>query len=207
MSHLILLGDSIFDNARYVPDGPSVIDQVRLALAENEVATLRAIDGAVADDVAAQLPDLPPDATHLVVSVGGNDALMTSHQLGEPAVDVGSALAAMREVASAFQRRYRAMLSAVLERNLPTAVCTIYDAIPGLGPGDLAGLALFNEIILREAARHSLAVGDLRLTCDEATDYSSVSVIEPSAAGGGKIARLLLRLFRSETAEGARVLW
>ena len=32
MSHLVLLGDSIFDNARYVPGGPAVIEQVRQSL-------------------------------------------------------------------------------------------------------------------------------------------------------------------------------
>ena len=32
MGHVILLGDSIFDNARYVPGGPSVIEQLRRAL-------------------------------------------------------------------------------------------------------------------------------------------------------------------------------
>ena len=32
MGHVVLLGDSIFDNARYVPDRPPVIDQLRQAL-------------------------------------------------------------------------------------------------------------------------------------------------------------------------------
>ena len=32
MAHLVLLGDSIFDNAAYVEGGPAVIDHVRLAL-------------------------------------------------------------------------------------------------------------------------------------------------------------------------------
>jgi hypothetical protein len=34
---------------------------------------------------------------------------------------------------------------------------------------------------------------DLRLICDERADYSAVSPIEPSAAGGGKIARAIAR--------------
>ena len=32
MSHVVLLGDSIFDNGRYVPGGPSVIEHLRKAL-------------------------------------------------------------------------------------------------------------------------------------------------------------------------------
>ena len=32
MSHVVLLGDSIFDNASYVPGRPAVIDQMRTSL-------------------------------------------------------------------------------------------------------------------------------------------------------------------------------
>jgi hypothetical protein len=43
MSHVVLLGDSIFDNARYVPGRPAVIEQVRQALPRPWQATLLAI--------------------------------------------------------------------------------------------------------------------------------------------------------------------
>jgi hypothetical protein len=45
MGHIILLGDSIFDNARYVPDRPPVIEQVRRSLQSGWRATLLAVDG------------------------------------------------------------------------------------------------------------------------------------------------------------------
>ena len=46
--------------------------------------TLAAVDGSQADDVAAQVSGVPSDATHLVLSVGGNDAIVrtaSSHGL------------------------------------------------------------------------------------------------------------------------------
>ena len=49
-------------------------------------------------------------------------------------------------------------------------------------------LSLFNDVIVREAARERLPVLDLRLVCDEPRDYSAVSPIEPSQHGGNKIA-------------------
>ena len=55
-------------------------------------------------------------------------------------------------------------------------------------------MAGFNEIILREAFRAKLPVIDLRLVCDRAADYSAVSPIEPSMAGGAKIAKLIAEL-------------
>ena len=54
--HLVLLGDSILDNAAYVPGGrPAVIDQVRSRLPEGWAATLLAVDGSVINDVYRQL--------------------------------------------------------------------------------------------------------------------------------------------------------
>ena len=59
--HVVLLGDSIFDNARYVPGGPSVIEHLRRVLPAAGRATLLAVDGAGAEDVARQVARLPAD--------------------------------------------------------------------------------------------------------------------------------------------------
>ena len=84
MAHVVLLGDSIFDNARYVPGRPAVIEQVRQALPGGWRASLLAVDGHVTGDVAGQLRGLPADATHLVVSAGGNDALGSGWVMDTP---------------------------------------------------------------------------------------------------------------------------
>jgi hypothetical protein len=78
MPHVVLLGDSIFDNAAYVAGGPDVIRQLRPKLPEGWRATLLAVDGAVTSGVPNQLARLPSDASHLAISVGGNDALRHS---------------------------------------------------------------------------------------------------------------------------------
>ncbi|HEY1387763.1 MAG TPA: GDSL-type esterase/lipase family protein, partial [Ktedonobacterales bacterium] len=76
MPHVVLLGDSIFDNQSYVQRGePDVIRQLRAHLPADWEATLLAVDGNVTADIRRQLAHLPTDATHLVISVGGNDAL------------------------------------------------------------------------------------------------------------------------------------
>jgi len=191
MRHVVLLGDSIFDNARYVPDRPPVIEQVRHALGGDWRATLLAVDGHITTDVARQLRNLPPDATHLVVSVGGNDALQDIAVLTEPVSTVGEALGLLHDVLRSFAGSYRAMLKLVADVGKPVAVCTIYDAIPGLGPAEQTALAGFNEVILREAIEAAIPLIDLRPVCNHASDYSHVSPIEPSVLGGAKIARLI----------------
>ena len=75
MNHIVLLGDSIFDNATYVKGGPAVIQQLQAKLPDGWNATLCAVDGSMVQDVQGQLSRLPKDATHLVLSAGGNNAL------------------------------------------------------------------------------------------------------------------------------------
>jgi hypothetical protein len=188
VSHVTLLGDSIFDNARYVPGGPPVVEQLRARLPRGWRATLLAVDGAVAADVPRQLARLPADTTHVVVAAGGNDALESGWVMDDPGLTAAGAFAALAEAQGRFHDDYRAMLRSVLAASRPTAVCTVYDAVPGLPRDKVAALSVFNDVILREAFRAGLPVLDLRLVCAEARDYSAVSPIEPSEAAGNKIA-------------------
>jgi lysophospholipase L1-like esterase len=194
MSHIILLGDSIFDNGVYVPGHPDVVKQLREVLPEGWKASLLAVDGAVTRSVAAQVARLPADATHLVVSVGGNDALGESHILGAGVRIVGEGVALLAEAQERFARSYSDMLQTVLSVGLPTALCTIYDT-PTTAPNQRiirTALAVFNDIITRAAFSEGLPLIDLRLICNEDEDYANP--IEPSAKGGAKMAAAIARL-------------
>lgn len=196
-NHLLLLGDSIFDNAAYVPGGLPVIEHLRQIIPSDWQATLLAVDGDVTIDVAGQTTGLPSTATHLVISVGGNDALQQLSVIREPVKSVGEALHHLASVRDYFRQDYRKMLWHVLGFNLPVAICTIYNSVPGLGGMEKTALALFNEIILQEAFMAKVPVIDLRLICNEHEDYSPLSPNEPSHTGGEKIARAIHSLMES----------
>ena len=98
MPHLVLLGDSIFDNAAYTANGPAVIEQVRKNLSTGWQASLLAVDGDTTSDVPQQLHRLQPDATHLILSVGGNDALNYLPQLEAPATSVKQGLVTLNRM-------------------------------------------------------------------------------------------------------------
>lgn len=55
-------------------------------------ATLLAVDGAVTRAMTQQVSRIPRDATHLVVSIGGNDALGNRDLLETPARSTADAL-------------------------------------------------------------------------------------------------------------------
>jgi hypothetical protein len=195
MKHVVLLGDSIFDNNAYVGDGPDVIVQVREALPDGWTATLAAVDGAITVDVKGQLKTMPADATHFVVSAGGNDALQEKALIEEKARSVAEVLDKLAKIKGAFTKDYGAMLDAVLARKLPAAVCTIYEARyadPTTRKIAAAGLSIFNDVIMRGAFARGVPVIDLRLIFDDDADYAND--IEPSVKGGAKIARAIATL-------------
>lgn len=191
MGHVILLGDSVFDNAAYVRGGPDVVKQLRPKLPFDWKASLLAVDGAVTREVASQLGHLPADSSHLIVSAGGNDALGASFLLGQSAGTVGEAVSLLEVAQQRFARDYEEMVEAVVARGLPTALCTVYDTPPSSPDQRIirTALAIFNDVITRSAFRRGLSLIDLRLICDEDEDYANP--IEPSVQGGEKMARAI----------------
>lgn len=188
MGHVVLLGDSIFDNAAYVRGGPDVVRQLRGRLPADWDSSLLAIDGAVTREVKRQLERLPKDASHLVVSTGGNDALGASFLLGQSVATVAEALSLLETAQHRFAEDYREMADAVAAAGLPAAFCTVYDTPPSSPDQRIVrtALALFNDVITRAAFARGAGLVDLRLICDRDEDYANP--IEPSVQGGGKIA-------------------
>lgn len=194
MPRVVLLGDSIFDNGAYVPGGPDVARQLRTELGGAWKVTLLAVDGAVMDDVSRQLGRLPADATHLVLSVGGNDALYHVGLL-EPGIGV-DVLARLADAAADFAPRYDAVLEAVRRQGLPLLACTIYEGNLGgsMQKRAIGGVAAFNDRIQRAALRLGVPVLELRDLTNEPADYANP--IEPSVQGGEKIARAIAQWAR-----------
>ena len=205
--HLVLLGDSILDNASYVPGRrPAVIDQVRSRLPEGWSATLLARDGSVIEDVLRwQLPNLPEDTSHLVLSVGGNDVLGEVRILCEPAATVGDALRLLLESGTRFAEAHRRLVRALRELGMPTVVCTIYNPCSdddAFQRAAVAALCLYNDAIIDNARRFRLPVIDLRIVCSEIADYANE--IEPSAMGGAKIAEAIRQVVTTHDFDAGR---
>jgi hypothetical protein len=190
--HVALLGDSIFDNADYTGGGPDVVTQLRRILPTGWEATLLAVDGACTEDVVRQLSGLPRQTSHLVLSVGGNDALAHGDLLEGPAASAAQVLGFLADAAGAFERRYRSVIGQLLEPGLPLTICTIYNGSfpdPEFQRIAATALCVFNDAILRVGFGRSLTIIDLRLVCCHPADYANP--IEPSSIGGEKIARAI----------------
>jgi hypothetical protein len=163
-------------------------------------ASLVAVDGSTSADLPDQLPAIPPDATDIVVSVGGNDAILNSDILDMAVSSTAQALTVFAQRRAAFESAYSAAIDATLRLNRPTTVCTIYNGNFGEEQARLTRMALtiFNDVIFRAAFARGLSVIDLGLVCTEPSDYANP--IEPSGAGGKKIAEAILATLGLQTA-------
>jgi len=190
--HIALLGDSIFDNSAYTAGAPDVVTHLRALLPPGWRASLLAVDGATSTDVPDQIPSVPADATHVVISAGGNDALLSMDLLDMPVASTREALLLFGARTGRFEQHYRVAISLALARRLPTTCCTIYNA--NLGPHEApvarVALMMFNDVILRVARELGASTIDLRLVCTQPEDYANL--IEPSDQGGLKIARAII---------------
>ena len=203
-NHIVLCGDSIFDNGSYVRGEPDVAEQVREQLPDSKV-TLLAIDGNVTKDVKDQLNNLPKDATHIFISIGGNDGYNRMDVFDESANTIGDAMGPLYELRNEFEIDYNKMLKNVLSYGVPTTLCSIYyPRYEELGLGRMreyfggktnrvpihkmamVGLSIYNDIITKEAFQAGLPLIDLRVLCNDDKDFANP--IEPSAIGGKKIA-------------------
>ncbi|HSK10169.1 MAG TPA: SGNH/GDSL hydrolase family protein [Vicinamibacterales bacterium] len=202
--HVALLGDSIFDNRAYTRGDPDVIGHLRRLLPPSWKTTLLALDGTTTGDVDEQVRRVPADASHLVLAVGGNDALMNSDLLRSPVASTAEALRLFADRAGAFEAAYRRAAAALLALGREVALCTIYNGNlePREAPLARVALAIFNDAIVRVAVEARVNLIELRLVCTEPADYANP--IEPSGQGGRKIAQAIADAVGAHDGRGRR---
>ena len=126
-----------------------------------------------------------------MVSIGGNDALHNSDLLSMRVDSSAEALHAFADRLAPFERAYESAIRHVLALGRPTVVCTIYNG--ALEPERAAvarlGIALFNDVILRNAMNLGLASWN----CAPSEPSDHANPIESSDQGGWKIARAVAR--------------
>jgi hypothetical protein len=211
MPKIVLLGDSAFDNERYVEEGSAVAEHLQRMLGKKREVELLAVDGAVVNNVPGQIDRIPADATHLFLSAGGNDALRLLPVLEQAADTVFDVLTKFSYLSAEFRRQYAELIEALKAKGLPLTLCTIYRGFPqdGFYFSDEAhyecaqmALRFFNDAIISEAIESRLPLIDLRHVVNESDDY--VQSIEPSARGGRKIALAISRLLAAHNFEANR---
>jgi len=192
MSRIILLGDSIIDNGVYVREGePDVTKQLQARLPRRTVIK-RAVDGAVAADVLRSQVNGLESSDHVILSVGGNDALQHRDILEiAGALNASDVLIRFWTIQKAFRQTYAALLERIARAGSKTLVLTVYNpnfAEYGEAFQRMAesGVSIFNDVIQQEAHARAFNILELRSLFTDMADYANP--IEPSMIGGAKLA-------------------
>jgi len=196
--HIVLAGDSIFDNDGYVLGEAGVIEQMRKSIPTSWSVYKIAVDGDCIRHVCDQLENLPTNCTDLVVSVGGNDARQHTNLLKQVRAP-SDLLDLMSGPLDAFRTKYGEMLDAISTLSVRLHVCTIYTAVPFEDPiwQQYAPIAIsaFNAVIAEEATSRTIPIFRLEKVCTQEGDFAAISPIEPSSQGGQKIVDHILSAF------------
>ena len=134
---------------------------------------------------------IPAGVTHIGICIDGGWAIETSGLLQGYALTIGEALDALARAADEFESMFARLIAAAAEAGVPTIVCTLVPARytePSQQRVAATALAIFNDRILRRAVAAHLSIVELRLVCDEDSDYASATLL--SHAGVRKVANV-----------------
>jgi hypothetical protein len=174
MSRVVLLGDSILDNAPYTAPHPDTTAHLSRILGPGWDAERLAQDGATMGGMRSQLERLDGRADIAVLSIGGNDVTAHIGMLDQPASRSSEVLRDLSVIHDAFTASYEMVAGAVADRAERVILCTIYEVRLEPEPyAELARipLAVLNDQIVRIGARLGFDVLELRAVCTDPSDF------------------------------------
>ena len=224
MKNIYLLGDSIIDNAAYVGiHEKDVESHLNSMYKEDPKVNInnRAVDGHTMRDLLdTQLSDAGlNEATHIVMSIGGNDLLqnisflqMTSKLSEVMDKDARIGKWGVRElnpsrnkvfeetyfeIIKPFNSLYETIVEKLSNYRAKLLLCTVYE-------GDLFGsdefknvfyssktmVSIFNDLVYKSSSKFKTDVLELRNIFVSSEDYANP--IEPSHIGGEKLAKSIV---------------
>ncbi len=210
--NVCLIGDSVFANRAVLDEvyGPAQKDLVKstvqhledvLVSFEGSALTCLAVAGSTLSDVLMdQVPAIPLEATHVLVSAGGNDMIQsmkwlfgvspnTIHKAGQLNVHPTN----MLRLGDALYHGMMVLLQGLMER-VPTAkilVCIPYipDAARWRMPRKMVELFVRHHTAFLKEATYLMGVASLDLSCVVTNpSVQLIKRVDPSESGGQAIA-------------------
>ena len=220
---LLLLGDSIIDNKSYVLTSELDVTEHLKKLYSDQpdiFITNNAVDGDTMFDLEYKHLESKEveNASHIVVSIGGNDLLhnisflqktsQLSEVLGKDA-RIGKwgarELNPSRnrvfeetyfEIIKPFKKQYETIVANLSSHRANLLLCTVYegdlvdsDEFSDVNNSSKTMVSIFNDIVYRTANKCGADVLELRDIFVRPEDYANP--IEPSHIGGGKLAKAI----------------
>ncbi len=191
--HIILCGDSALNNRTVSDFDPekelSVEGELNRMLGNESTAIVKvlATPGHRMEDFhQKQLPQIPALATHIFISIGGNDAISKARELFDQPGKISLLLGFIHWLLFLFSLEYFqtiSRLSSITNAKTKVYICTLYT--PDMKKAFwwkrmLCSLALYhlNRVIRSCAKQHNFDILDLAVLCDPETDMRSRNEVE-----------------------------
>ena len=220
---ILLLGDSIIDNKSYVLSNELDVTEHLKGLFSDDINTKvenHAVDGDTMYDLEKDQLGLNKlsDASHIIVSIGGNDLLQNisflqttselSKVMGKGAMIGKWGVKELNpsrnkvfeetyfEIIEPFKKQYETIVANLSNHRANLLLCTVYegdlvdsDEFSDVNNSSKTMVSIFNDIVYRTANKYGADVLELRDIFVRPEDYANP--IEPSHIGGGKLAEAI----------------
>jgi len=220
---ILLLGDSIIDNKSYVLSNELDVTEHLKFLCLDDINTKvenHAVDGSTMYDLEKDQLGLNKlsDASHIIVSIGGNDLLHNisflqttselSKVMGKGAMIGKWGVKELNpsrnkvfeetyfEIIKPFRKQYETIVANLSNHRANLLLCTVYegdlvdsDEFSDVNNSSKTMVSIFNDIVYRTANKYGTDVLELRDIFVRSEDYANP--IEPSHTGGGKLAKAI----------------
>jgi hypothetical protein len=191
--HVVLLGDSTLDNARYLDraKGEQSVEKILQKTCWERGWRMKVLaqDGSMLDDVRLQqLPLIPTDATHVVMSATGNDLLKLLNEMVSANFTMKSMYSAMYVRLAGLADEYAALVKKLKAAGFHVCICTIQHPIFNhflFKSIATLGLGIHNSRIKAIAEDLKCSVIDLANILDCPEDFANP--LEMSTRGGTKL--------------------
>jgi lysophospholipase L1-like esterase len=202
---ILLVGDSVFDNVPYVDEGKDTVNALRRQLSPVATVDSVAVDGYTTNEVLLQLikgvlKDRPK-YDFIFLSIGGNDILVNQEVYLDPSFGLNAKRDFVTKVRIKFGSIYRRL------REMSDHVYWLRVYTPYFDPNlfddnyiRLANRAIHDVNINLTVGRNQKYVISTSSVLNKPEDFTEV--IEPSAAGSEKLAKVLKRVVY-DSLEGA----
>jgi len=144
-----------------------------------------------------QIRKIPKDATVLVVSCSGNDALEQLSKLYSSGISPWNVLVALKSVRTDIRQKYQNMLHQINMLGIPIIVCTVYKPYFSSVPLQLLcnlGIYFLNDMIVNETQKYGIPIIDIKAIFNNKMDYANS--IEPGVPGGDKITNNIIKIIK-----------
>ena len=199
-NNVLLLGDSVIDNKRYVQDSEySVLEHLQNNSKDTFIQI--ACDGDTTNDVINKQAKVQSikKASHIVLSIGGNDMLYNLSFLttNKPTLRNEAFIDVYNEIFQPLEVRYETIVKNFASQRANLLLCTVYEGDLGRSEefkdvldSSKIMVSSLNDIIYKTASRHNAEVLELRNIFTSSEDYANP--IEPSHIGGEKLAKKII---------------